>query len=67
MKRDKEGEKYTFIIFLVVVAVLIYGWHTSEKKRLSLLEDLNAANEQIEHLEWEIQDLKDLMSCYDIY
>lgn len=63
MSHDKEGKKYTIIIFLVVVAVLIYGWYTSEEHRLALLEELRSNEseyeERIEELKRDIEFWKE--------
>lgn len=55
--------KTACIIFLVVIAAILYGWHNSEQNRLKLLDELQEQEykyeTKIEELNAEIEGLKE--------
>jgi len=49
MKKERTNQEWKIIcgILVVVIIVLIYGWHNSEQNRLKLLDELRVTQEQV--------------------
>jgi cell division protein FtsL len=62
-KHERSGQEWKAICILLAAAVLFlaWGWHSAERKRADVLDELDAKNAEIEEMRLEINDLREML------
>ena len=50
LKHDAEGYRTLCILLVVAIAMILWGWHNSEKARVELVETVEELRQTIEEL-----------------